>query len=191
MEYKSLVSLGSCKVASCLTFEYWTLQNFPHSLHPLWKVKLKCFTILAVCAVATKKSWVSFSIIKTGKTVKKHDMTIYCNVIGSHCTVWWDKAHTLCSPDSLWWDKAHTLCSPDSLWWDKAHTLCSSDSLWWLTRLKHDLYTYTLWKQLWLTIPKGCEVTADAGTVTGHQKVSCIKDQQRDMYVPWIIYTRI
>ena len=42
-----------------------------------------------------------FSIIKTGKIVKKHHVTIYCNVIGSHCTVWWDKAHTLCSPDDL------------------------------------------------------------------------------------------
>ena len=44
----------------------------------------------------------------------------------------------------------------------------------WLTRLN---MTYTLWKQARLTIPKGCEVAADAATVTGQQKVSCIKDQ--------------
>jgi len=76
---------------------------------------------------------------------------MYFNVIGSHCTVWWDKAYTLCSPDSL---------------------LFFMHDGGWLTRLN---MTCTLWKQVWRHT-KGCEATA--ATVTGHQKVtSCSKEQ--------------
>ena len=76
---------------------------------------------------------------------------MYCNVIGSHCTVLWDKL-------------IHSV----------HQTLLFFMVGGWLTRLN---MTCTLWKQARLTIPKGCEVAADAATVTGQQKVSCIKDQ--------------
>ena len=84
------------------------------------------------------------------QTVRKHHVTIYCNVIGSHCTAWWDEAYTLSSPDSPVFPGGG-----------------------WLTTLN---MTCTLWKQVWLTMPNFFEATA--ATVTGHQKVtSCSKEQ--------------
>ena len=88
------------------------------------------------------------SLISRKSALISHDFNLISADFSTRCT------RFLSSPTPRLWDKAHTLCSPDSPVFHGRG---------WLTRLN---MTCTLWKQARLTIPKDCEVASDVAQVS-------------------------